>query len=673
MAKVDEPLREAVLTAITVGAENLARLQEKDGSWHGDYGGPTFLLPVYIALRHISGTPIDSDRASRMRDHLVSTINEDDGIGLYTGGPSAVFPSSLGYVALRLLGEEPTASHMSRLRRWIHRQGTPLRSASWGKIILCLLGLYEYAGIHPLTPEMWLLPRWAPMHPRRLWCHARQVYLPMAWLYGRRAAMPADDLIRQLRTELYTEPYECVDWAGHRSTVAPSDEYRPLTGEFRLVSKLLAAWEHAAPGRLRARALARLEEHIDYEDRVTGNLRIGPINAVLNTLVQHFRDPAGDAFQRGMAGLEHYLWDRETHIGMQGYNSSQLWDTAFAVQALDAVHRATGAPPRTGPMTAALGFVHDQQILIDDPGRARYFRDPSQGGWPFSTRPHGWPISDCTAEALKAALLGNDMGAGSPLEQGRIDDAVRLLLGWQNPDGGWPTYERARAGRWLERFNPSQVFGDIMVDYSYVECTGSVLQALAAFRPRASGDALLPAVDRALKTGRDFLLRAQREDGGFEGSWGVCFTYGTWFGIRGLLAAGVPRTDRSIQAACSFLLSIQHADGSWGESPESCPKRSYVPSSEGKVVMTAWALLALTHAGRAGDPACERAVRFLMDRQRDDGGFAREGFAGVFNRTAMINYDSYRHYFPIWALAEWLTAAGDPAIRGRLSARVADA
>jgi squalene cyclase len=143
--------------------------------------------------------------------------------------------------------------------------------------------------------------------------------------------------------------------------------------------------------------------------------------------------------------------------------------------------------------------------------------------------------------------------------------------------------------------------------------------------------------------------------------WGICFTYGTWFGIRGLLAAGVPREDSSIQAACAFLLSIQHADGSWGESPQSCLQRHHVPSEEGKAVMTAWALLALVRAGHAHDPACERGVRFLLARQRPDGGFARAGYAGVFARTIMINYDCYRRYFPLWALSEWLDAqAGRP-------------
>lgn len=37
--------------------------------------------------------------------------------------------------------------------------------------------------------------------------------------------------------------------------------------------------------------------------------------------------------------------------------------------------------------------------------RNKYFRHVSEGGWPFSTAAHGWPISDCTAEGLKAVLL----------------------------------------------------------------------------------------------------------------------------------------------------------------------------------------------------------------------------------------------------------------------------
>ena len=51
----------------------------------------------------------------------------------------------------------------------------------------------------------------------------------------------------------------------------------------------------------------------------------------------------------------------------------------------------------------------------------------------------------------------------------------------QNINGGYSSYETKRAGSVLEKINPAEVFGDIMVDYTYVECTSAVMQALKHF------------------------------------------------------------------------------------------------------------------------------------------------------------------------------------------------
>jgi squalene cyclase len=132
----------------------------------------------------------------------------------------------------------------------------------------------------------------------------------------------------------------------------------------------------------------------------------------------------------------------------------------------------------------------------------------------------------------------------------------------------------------------------------------------------------------------------------------VCFTYGTWFGILGLKAAGVPDGSPALERACAFLRAYQAADGSWGESAESCLRRHYVPSETGQAVMTAWATLALIAAGHGQSAAVSRAVEFLSRRQCDDGSFPPEGIAGVFNKTCAIHYDNYLKIFPLWALAE---------------------
>uniref|UniRef100_A0A1A8LCF6 Lanosterol synthase (2,3-oxidosqualene-lanosterol cyclase) n=1 Tax=Nothobranchius pienaari TaxID=704102 RepID=A0A1A8LCF6_9TELE len=64
----------------------------------------------------------------------------------------------------------------------------------------------------------------------------------------------------------------------------------------------------------------------------------------------------------------------------------------------------------------------------------------------------------------------------------RLYDAVNVLLSMRNRDGGFATYETKRGGKLLELLNPSEVFGDIMIDYTYVECTSAVMQALRHFQ-----------------------------------------------------------------------------------------------------------------------------------------------------------------------------------------------
>jgi lanosterol synthase len=60
----------------------------------------------------------------------------------------------------------------------------------------------------------------------------------------------------------------------------------------------------------------------------------------------------------------------------------------------------------------------------------------------------------------------------------RIKQAVDIILSYQNKNGGWPTYELSRAPSWLEKLNPSEVFADIMIDYSWTECSAACVVAL---------------------------------------------------------------------------------------------------------------------------------------------------------------------------------------------------
>jgi len=133
--------------------------------------------------------------------------------------------------------------------------------------------------------------------------------------------------------------------------------------------------------------------------------------------------------------LPDYLWRAADGLKMQGYNSSELWDTAFAVQGI----LATGEVERMRPvLERAARYIESNQVLEDVREMEKGYRHRSRGGWPFSTRAHGWPISDCTAEGLKASLQLEKVGLNQ-VPRPRLREAVEEILSLQNEDGGWAT------------------------------------------------------------------------------------------------------------------------------------------------------------------------------------------------------------------------------------------
>ncbi|XP_062093891.1 cycloartenol synthase-like [Humulus lupulus] len=224
-------------------------------------------------------------------------------------------------------------------------------------------------------------------------------------------------------------------------------------------------------------------EHIHYEDENTRYVCIGPMNKVLNMLCCWVEDPNSEAFKLHLPRINDYLWIAEDGMKMQGYNGSQLWDTSFAAQAIMSTDLVK---EYSITLRKAREFIKTSQVLEDCPGDLdNWYRHISKGSWPFSTRDHGWPISDCTSERLKATLLLSKLPSdivGEPLEPNRIYDAVNVILSLQNGDGGFATYELTRSYHWLELINPAETFGDIVIDYPYVECTSAAIQALTSFR-----------------------------------------------------------------------------------------------------------------------------------------------------------------------------------------------
>ncbi|KAH9319054.1 hypothetical protein KI387_020823, partial [Taxus chinensis] len=141
--------------------------------------------------------------------------NEDGGWGLHIEGHSTMFGTVLNYVTLRLLGQGSDGGDketMEKGRVWILDHGSATAIPSWGKMWLSVLGVFDWSGNNPLPPEIWLLPYFLPIHPGRMWCHCRMVYLPVSYFYGQRFVGPITETVMCLRKKLYTMPYEKINW-----------------------------------------------------------------------------------------------------------------------------------------------------------------------------------------------------------------------------------------------------------------------------------------------------------------------------------------------------------------------------------------------------------------------------------------------------------------------------
>jgi lanosterol synthase len=640
--------------ALDRSLRHLLTLQRREGCWEGEMVWCTMILSQYVIVQHAARRAWDDETRRRIVRHYEVTRTAEGAWGLHPESGGYVFTTTLAYVALRLLGLDAEHSLLTPARRWLHAQpgGVPA-IPTWGKLWLALLDLYDYAGMNPVPPELFLLPRGLPFHPHNYYCHTRYIYLALASLYGSRFRASLGPLRDPLRRELYQVPYETIDFARHRHDLAATDLYvRPGAALCR-AGDLLALYERCPIRPLRRRALRHGFERVLYEQRTSRYQALSPVSGLLNCLVLLAHDPNHPDLRPSLEGLESWKWEDEEEGLRYAGARSHTWDTALAVQALLADPSA--ARQAEEPLRRAYDFLREAQLTAEIPTPRAEGRDPVLGGWCFSDGRHRWPVSDCTAEALSAilglhALFGRGWPGSGRINDERLSQAVTFLLARQNRDGGFGTYERRRGSALLEALNPSEMFGQCMTERSYLECTGSALAALGHFRA-AYPNARQAEVEGALGRGVRFLRRQQRPDGAFPGFWGINFTYATFHVVRGLRAAGLPAADPVLRRAAGWLAGKQRADGGWGEHHSSCLLGRYVEHPESQAVMTSWALLALLEVADPGARPIADGVAWLRARQRPDGSWPRQAVNGVFFGTAMLDYRLYPAYFPAWALA----------------------
>lgn len=632
-------------TPLQRGADALLRMQRNDGSWEGECVWCPMLTAQYAITAHVIGLHVASERRRGILTHFRATQNGAGSWGLHPNDEGSLFVTTLVYVAARLLGALPTEPWLRDARRMFEEEGGVRRIPTWGKVWLALLDLYDWEGVNPILPEAWALPTWIPLHPANYYCHTRSIYLGLAVLYGERFVAQRTPIIDQLRGELYFTDYETIDFAAHANDVREEDAPFPAGRMLRATFAVARQVERLRSPRLRRRQLDSLRQIMRRDLRASDHLSLSPVNGLLTILALWAEDAESREVARAIGRFDSWFWEDSRDGSRVAGAGSVCWDTSFALQALASVVGCDSTYATA--LERGAEFLGSQQIgAAAFDYRSAHRIDPT-GGWCFSEVAHGWPVSDCTAEAIVALLHARPHG----LELERAARAARFILRCQNRDGGFGSYE-PRKTRWsLEWMNPAEMFGYCMTERSYTECTASCIMALTELQ-RHYPNLLRKPIRSAVERATQFLVRTQNEDGTWSAAWGVRYIYGTMFGIRGLLAAGASPSDERIRKACRWLLARQRADGSWGERQPTRPDPRYAASKTASAVQTAWALIALAEARESDAKALDLAATWLEDAQLESGEWPDGELVGVFFETALLNYRLYRQYFPVLALAQ---------------------
>ena len=652
-------MKDAIDPALDRAVAHLISQQRQDGCWEGEMVWCTMILSQYVIVSHVTGRSFDERTRTRMIQYFRVSRTPDGVWGLHPESGGYVFFTALAYVALRLLGVAHDDPLAAVARQWLRSQpGGVLAIPSWGKFWLAAVGLYEYDGVNPIPPEMFLLPRFLPFHPYRYYCHTRLIYMGIAYVYGSRVRAELGPITADLRKELYDRPFESIDFSAYRHTVAKTDLYVPVTRWLQLAYDVLHVYERVRSKAIRRHALNVCFRRIIAEQSTTQHQALSPVNGLLNCLAIWAHDPKHPALPASLEGMEAWKWEDDAegirYVGAR----SNTWDTAFAVPAL--LECGKISERSTEALRQAYAFLRNAQMTSEIADYREQDRDPAIGGWCFSDGAHRWPVSDCTAEAVSAVLklhrcAGEAVPVSERIPDQRIAQAAEFILQRQNTDGGFGTYERRRASSWLENVNPSEMFGQCMTERSYIECTASSIAALAEVR-EAYPSLLRQRIDNAVERGINFLRGVQRPDGSYAGFWGVNFTYAIFHVTKGLRAAGVSADDPTLVRAAEWLTQKQKSDGGWGEHYSSCLTDHYVEHPQSQVVMTSWALLALMEVLPVNSQPVQRGVAWLSAQQRADGSWPEQAVNGVFFGSAMLDYRLYKTYFPLWALARYRNA-----------------
>jgi squalene-hopene/tetraprenyl-beta-curcumene cyclase len=609
--------------ALNRATTRLLELQSPDGWWKGELETNVTMEAEDLFVRQFLG--IRTDEVTRQTTNWIRSKQREDGTwGNFLGAPADLSTTLEAYVALRLAGDDPDAAHMRRASEFVRDNGGLERSRVFTKMWLALFGLWSWDDLPAMPPEMIFLPPWFPLNIYDFACWARQTVAALTVVAAYRPARPFPVAIDELRTgEPPATRFPVHDAWGKA---------------FLQLDKVLKLYERHPPRAVRARALARMEHWIVERQEDDGSW--GGIQPpwVWSLLALSLRGYGLDhpVMVKGFAGLDAFTIVEGDTRRLEACQSP-VWDTALAAIALS----DAGLPADDPALERAKAWLLREEVTHRGDWAVRRKHLPA-GGWAFEFGNDWYPDIDDTAEVVLALRR---VAQDDQLD-GAVERGIRWTLGMASKNGAWGAFDADNVREIVRRL-PFCDFGEV-IDPPSADVTAHVVEMLAK-------EGMLD--HPRLRSGVDFLLAEQEEDGSWFGRWGANYVYGTGAAVPALVAAGIEQDDPAIRHAVAWLERVQNEDGGWGEDLRSYDDPSWSGRGHSTASQTAWALLALHAAGDHHGEATQRGVDFLVRTQLPDGGWDEPWYTGTgFPGDFYINYHLYRLVFPVSALGRIVNA-----------------
>jgi squalene-hopene/tetraprenyl-beta-curcumene cyclase len=618
--------------AIDRGADHLLSLQADEGYWVGELEADSTLESDYIYYLFVLGKA-DPKRIAKLANYVRRKQLPDGGWNIYPGGPAELNATCKAYFALKLAGDTLDAPHMVRARQTVHRLGGLERSNSYIRFYLALAGALGWELVPAILPEMMLLPNWFYLNVYEMSSWTRGIVIPMAILSALRPEWRLPERARV--DELFGDPSHktaAFDWSGQ--LLSWRNFFLALDRALKLYEKL--PWKPLRQRALRE-AKSWLLEHIE---RTEGLAAIYP--AMMNSifaLMALGHGPDDPLTSREIREFARFEIEEGDTIRLQPC-VSPVWDTCIAMVALE----EAGVAPDHPALVKSAEWILSKQVLGPGDWQVKN-KDAEPGGWVFEFRNDFYPDVDDTAFVLMALQR---VKYPDPVRmEAAIRRGIQWLLSMQNRDGGWAAFDRDNDKKFL--CNIPFADHNAMIDPSTADVTARVVECLGRFGWTAEH----PAIQRALR----FLLEDQCEDGSWFGRWGVNYVYGTSGVLRSLETVSLTAKEYC-QRAVSWLRRVQKADGSFGESLRSYNEPATKGQGNSTASQTAWGLIGLLAGAETNDPAIQKAVSYLVEKQNPDGSWSESEFTGTgFPCVFYLKYHLYRNSFPLYALARFRNTA----------------